>query len=659
MIIRYTMTALLLLAAIILHGQLNTIVSLQTQWQLINGLSAEAFAEFEYYYATLPRITLAVLVGAVMGLTGSLLQQLLQNRLASPMTLGISSGAWLALITASIWMPTLLIDHSAWVAMAGALLATLLVLIIAGRHGIGGLPIILAGMAVHILCSSMAAAMILLNEQYTQNLFIWGAGDLTQTDWQWVQWLLPKLSIVFLILLLAHKPLMLLRLGNQGAAARGLNIWPLMALLLLLALWLIGSAIAAVGVIGFIGLLAPNIARALGAQHAFDELLYSLLLGALLLVCTDALAVMAGSWSNDVIPSGTTAALIGAPCLILFALKRMQAQDHSSLQLPQGAAFVSRMTTVLLLAVTLLIASAALMFAPAHVAEGYQWQWRWPDAMLFDLRWPQLLAATAAGAGIAMAGVILQRLIRNPLASPDILGLSAGATLALIIGTYMVGNSIHELGPALALCGSLAVLVLLIMLGHRSNYAPGVIILVGISLAAFIEGIVHFTLAKGGEEVYSIIGWLAGSTYHVDGDEAIMLSIGVALLAVLALLSHRWLTLISAGDAMAMARGLHSQRARLWLLILVALFCALVTAMLGPIAFVGLLAPHIAALLGAQKAAQQLLLAALIGALLMLFSDWLGRTLTYPAQLPAGVIASVIGGSYFVYLLARRQKALI
>lgn len=655
--LRYPLAFLLLLLAVIGHVQIGTPLTLGDQWRLIVTGQAQAFAEFQYYYATLPRMVLALAVGAVLGLIGSLLQQMTQNRLADAMTLGISSGAWVALVCASVWMPALLTDHSVWVAMGGGLVATALVLLIAGRQGISGLPIILAGMAVHILCSSIANGVVLLNEQYTQNLFIWGAGDLTQTDWQWVEWLLPKLSIILVVLIIAHRPLMLLRLGDQGAAARGLSLWPMMLLLFLLTLWLLGSTVAAVGAIGFIGLIAPNVARALGARSAFDELLYSLILGALLLVSTDALAVLAGQWSQDVIPSGTTAALIGAPCLIWFALKRLSAQDHAALHLPTGAQRLRPSTRVLIGVVSLAMICIAIMLAPSHVDGGHRWLFQWPAAHIFDLRWPQLLAAAAAGAGIAIAGTILQRLIRNPLASPDILGLSAGATLALILGTYFLGKSIHELGPAIAFSGSMAVLALIILLGRRNSFAPGIIILIGISLAAFIDGVIHFTLSKGGEEVYSIISWLTGSSYHVNQDEALVMTLAIALLAGVSLVCSRWLTLISAGDGMAMARGLNAHHARLGLLVLVALLCAMVTALLGPLAFVGLLAPHMAALLGAKKAAQQLLLAALIGTLLMLFADWLGRTLIYPAQLPAGVVASVLGGSYFVYLLARRQSA--
>ena len=653
---RYLITLSLFFLVLIAYLQINTALSLTEQWRLIFTAQAVEFEEFQFYYSTLPRAVLAMMVGGALGLVGSLFQQLTQNRLLSPMTLGAASGAWLVLICASVWAPALLADFGVGLATAGSMLAVGLVLLIAGRRGISGLPIILAGMAVHILLGAIASAVILLNEQYARHLFIWGAGDLTQVDWQWVAWLAPRLSVGLIILALAHHPLMLLRLGEQGAKARGLSILPILLFLVLIALWLVASAITAVGVIGFIGLLTPNIARSLGAGGALDELAYSVMLGAILLLATDAIAIVASLWMPDLIPTGTAAALIGAPCLIWFAQGRLTANDHTALQWPEGAHRVKPFVWWMVYASILVLLVLAFFFSPANLTSTVQaWPFEWPSELVFSLRWPRIVTAMAAGAGMAAAGVILQRLIRNPLASPDILGLSAGATLALVVTTVVSGGSIHEAGSIVAFIGSMGVLAILILLGRKHDYAPGIMILIGISLAALLEAVVHFVLAKGGDEVYSIIGWLAGSTYRVSARQSILLLTGVGILFGLCLLTSRWLTLISVGDQIALARGLDAKRARLVLLVLVALLCAMVTAIMGPVAFVGLLAPHMAALLGAKKALPQLVLAMLVGMVLMLLSDWLGRTVLYPSQMPAGTIASILGGSYFIYLLARRR----
>lgn len=652
--IHYLTALLLLPIGFGLYLQLETSLSLAEQWQIMVSFDTHSqhFDQVLYYYTSLPRACLALMVGGALGLSGSLLQQLTRNRLVSPMTLGVSSGAWLSLVIASIWFPASLSEYNVWFAMGGAALSAGMVLLVAGRQGLGSLPVVLAGMATHIFLGAVASVIILLNEQATKNLFIWGAGDLTQTDWQWVIWLSPKLSVGLLVLLLAHKPLTLLRLGEQGAQSRGLMLWPVFIIFVLMALWLIASAITAVGVIAFTGLLAPNIARALGARRAFDELFFSLVLGALLLLGTDALAIIASWWTENIIPSGTAAALIGAPGMILFARSKANGSGAGLLAMPTGIAKVSWMTWSLM--ATVLV--GLVLIAITLTASQSGWHLQWPSDLLMSLRWPRVLTAASAGVGMAVAGVVLQRLIRNPLASPDILGLSAGATLALVTVAIVTGENIHNSGTFVAMAGSLVVLLLLLLLGRKHQYAPDSMVLLGIALSAFVEGLVQMTLAKGSDDIYSIIGWLAGSTYRVGAFEALFLAGGVVVLTAVALSLSRWLVLIGIGDQVAKARGVHTSRARLCLLVLVAMICALVTAVMGPVAFIGLVAPHLAVILGAKKAIQQLLLSILLGGTLMVFSDWAGRTLMYPQQLPAGTIAAIIGGAYFVFLLAKARR---
>ena len=654
---RYVAGLLLLVAAFVVHLQIDGPLSLAEQWRLIIGGTPDGFEQVRFYYSALPRAVLAIMVGAVLGVVGSLLQQVTQNPLVAPMTIGASSGAWLALVCASVWLPWLGVDQRAIAALLGSVVAVTLVLVIAGRGGIGGLPVVLAGMATHILMGAAASAVILMNQEAAQGVFLWGAGDLTQNDWNWVEWLWPHLLLLPLILLFAPRPLSLMRLGEAGARGRGLSYGPVLVVLLLAALWILATSITAVGVIAFLGLIAPNIARSTGARRAGDELLSSGVFGACLLLGTDALAKLTGIWFGELVPSGTAAALVGAPALVIFARKKLGQGAHTALSLPHGARQLYTKTWVLMTLALVGLFLLTLTWVPnvSFWKEGVRFAW--PSDLIWSLRGPRLLMAASAGAGMAVAGLILQRLIRNPLASPDILGMPAGATLALVALSVWTGTSIHESGPGVAFGGSLIVLTVLMLLGRRSHYAPGLVILVGISLAALMEALVHFVLAQGGDSGYVILGWLSGSTYRADGERSLMLAAGVALMFVIVLVLSRWLTLISIGDGMARARGVHVGRARLVLLVVVCALCALVTALMGPVAFVGLLSPHVAALLGARKVRPQLFLAAMVGMALMVLSDWLGRTLVYPDQLPAGLIAALIGGGYFLFLLTRRRLA--
>lgn len=645
----WSLLCFLLLLSALMSVQIDTSLSLSSQWQLLwQPQKAHAFADVFFVYAQLPRLVMTLLVGATLGLVGSLMQQLTQNPLTSPLTMGTSSGAWLALVVINIWFVDWVADYSALAAMVGALAAFALIIIIAGMRNLTGLPLVISGMVINILLGSLATALIILNAQFAQNVFMWGAGDLAQYGWDWVQWLWPRLLPALLLLLLAPRILTLMRLGHEGAAARGLSVLPSFFLLLVVGIWLVSASITAVGVISFIGLLTPNIARYLGARTAKQELYCSLLLGAILLLLTDSLSMLLAMWSEQVIPSGVTAAAIGAPALLWFSRRKLSAQD----QMPLSFASQRRQltpATKLLSAVILLLGIA--LYSLLSYQQG-SLSWGLPGEYQWQLRWPRMATALCVGVALAIAGTLLQRVIHNPLASPDILGVSAGATFALVVLSLYFGSTLLIADWQVAFAGSAAVLLILLLLGKRHQFSPPSIILIGIALTALLQALVQFALAKGSGDSYKILLWLAGSTYRVSAAQASALILGVALLSSLALALSRWLTLMSIGRDFAAARGLKPMHAQVILLSLVALLCALSTATMGPVAFVGLIAPHMAMMLGARGSKQQMVLGGVIGAALMIWADWLGQIALYPNQIAAGTLVAILGGSYFLLLMS-------
>ncbi|MEZ9622858.1 Fe(3+)-hydroxamate ABC transporter permease FhuB [Vibrio sp. 10N.222.55.A3] len=633
-------------------GELLQQVSQISDIATFNSMVDDSFELMALAYVNLPRLVMAILVGATLGTIGSLFQQLTQNRMMSPLTLGTSSGAWLGLVILNVVAPMLVAQYSVWFALVGALLAMGLIVSIVGIKNMSGLPIVLAGMAVNLLLGAFATAIILLNDQYAQNLFVWGAGDLGQNGWEQVLWLMPKLLPIFAIFFLAPRVLTLLSIGTEGAAARGLNIGTTFFVLMAIGVWLVSVSITSVGVISFIGLIAPNIARHLGFLKAKSELIASCVLGALLLCVTDSLAIFLAQWSLDMIPTGTATAVIGAPALIIIARKQMSAQDQLFFSMPKGPKSISSLAYFLLgLMIFGLFALSALSQPSSDM--GY---FVIPDAFEWSIRWPRMLTAIFAGGGLAVAGVILQRLVYNPLASPDILGVSAGAVLALIFSSLFMGYSIHSLSPWIAFLGSAIALCLLLFLGKKHQFAPSILILIGISLTAVLEALVQFSLTRVGEGKYTLLAWLAGSTYRVEPESATIMAVVITACIGVALLLSRWVTLIATGRQFASARGLNINIAYVALLCIVAILCSVVTTTMGPVAFVGLLAPHIAAMVGARLVREQIILSFLIGAALMLFADWLGQVVVFPAQLAAGTLVSIIGGSYFIFLLLKSRR---
>ncbi|EOK5973962.1 Fe3+-hydroxamate ABC transporter permease FhuB [Vibrio parahaemolyticus] len=636
----------------LLSLQIDTSLSLSEQWQLLTQpKSASEFRDVFFMQSQLPRLNITLLVGAMLGLTGSLMQQLTQNNLTSPLTLGTSSGAWLALVIVNIWFVDWVADYSAFAAMAGALVAFGLIISIAGVRNMTGLPLVVSGMVINILLGSIATALIILNAQFAQNIFMWGAGDLSQYSWDWFEWLLPRSTIAIVILIVAPRILTLMKLGQEGAAARGLAVLPAFGALMVMGIWLVSASITAVGIISFIGLLTPNIARAMGARTPRDELISSMLLGAALLLITDSAAIYLSLLLEETIPSGVAAAAIGAPALIWFTRKKLTATDQLNLSMSQGKTALSN-AAVWGIAVMGIIGILAYSFV-THGISGIEFAI--PGEFQWQLRWPRMISAISVGVALSIAGIILQRIVYNPLASPDILGVSSGATFAIIITGVMVDSVLAAFNWGVAFLGSLTVLMLLLIIGKRSHFNPSNFVLSGIALGALLQALVQFALAQGSGESYKILLWLTGSTYRVTSTSALMLLIAVLVLLAIVFALSRWLTLISIGRAFSNARGLNPSSANTILLVIVALLCAFSTATVGPVSFVGLVAPHMAMMLGARKVKEQLFVGSLIGATLMVWADWLGQIAIYPSQIAAGTLVAIIGSTYFLFLMLKSK----
>lgn len=643
----------LAIAFLVLSGALHLYFGLPADLRLADVFaSGGGFSATLFWQGEVPRAAMAVLVGAGLGLAGSAIQEITRNPLASPVTLGTVAGAWTALLLATIFAPAIAAAYGIWICLLGGAGVTALILAVAGFARMDGLTLVILGIAANLFLGGIGVVLALLHGEIASSLFIWGAGDLTQTGWTESAWLTPQIVIAALVLLALSRPLTLMRLGHQVAEGRGLGTVPLSIVVMGLAVWLTAASVSAVGAIGFIGLIAPNLVRLLGVRTTFMRLLLGTIAGAAALLLTDCVPVALADWSKTLIPSGSSAALIGAPALILLAFRHMKADRPGSFQLPGGRNNMPLPLLCLILAACPVTALLAIGFGGSP--DGPVWIGAASPVlrdMLLSLRWPSVLAAAAAGTAMATAGTILQRLLRNPLASPDVLGVTSGATFAIVAAVLLAGLPPAKTAVPSAALGSLAVLGLLTVLWRRRDTPPSLLILTGIALAALLDALVNFALAKGGDEANTLLTWLTGATFLTGPADALMLSGCTILVLCTALAARRWLTLLSLGEATASARGLPVARARQGMLLLVSVATASVIAWVGPISFVGLLAPHAAAMLGARTAGQQLIASAGIGCCLLIIAELIGRTAFYPNQIAAGAIATLIGGAYLFGVL--------
>lgn len=635
-------------------------VGLQSQGGVALGLktlvapSLQEVDELLLYYAWWPRLVVALLAGGGLALAGVLMQQVLRNPLASPTTLGVASGANLALMAATVLAPGLMALGREWVALAGGGLAMGLVFALAWRRGLAPIVVVLAGLVVNLYLGALGTALLLFNHEALSGLLIWGAGSLAQNGWDGVATLWPRLAIGGVAAWFLLRPLNVLELDDASAKSLGISLKYLRFTGLGLAVFITGSIVSVVGIIGFIGLAAPNIVRLAGARRLGERLLWGTLLGAVLLASTDLLLQrLSETLALPVlIPTGAVTGALGAP-LLMWLIPRLKLQGNRA---PQPAAvLVSRHPApgrlVARLAIGLLLA-VGLGLLLGQGVNG--WYWLSSDGWnIMQWRLPRVLAAAASGLMLAVAGTLLQRLSANPMASPEVLGVSGGCAIALILGIFLLPAPTNAVLVGVGTLGALATLLVLVALNRRSGFVPERLLLTGVAVGALFDAVRSVLLAGGDPRGQQVIAWLAGSTYYVDLNSALVVGTLATLLALCTLPFTRWLDILPLGTATSRALGIGLNRARLVLLLLVALLTACATLVVGPLSFIGLLAPHMARLLGLSRAYQHLLGAALVGMLLMVLADWAGRQVIFPYELPAGLVASLIGGAYFMWGLRK------
>ncbi|MGE7762929.1 FecCD family ABC transporter permease [Peribacillus sp. NPDC097895] len=283
------------------------------------------------------------------------------------------------------------------------------------------------------------------------------------------------------------------------------------------------------------------------------------------------------------------------------------------------------------------------------------------STVLFDYRMPRILITMLAGVGLGISGAILQGLSRNPLADPGILGLHAGASFGLIIFvTYF--HSLDEkasiLIPLFTFLGGVLTAFLIVLLAYDryKGMLPIRLILIGIAISAGFSAITLFLSLRLDEETYSFASrWLVGNVWGRDWIHVIALFPWILILAPYAWFQSNTLNALSLGDDVAAGLGTSVQKQRLLMLVTaVGLSCASV-AMAGGIGFIGLVAPHLARRLVGPMYQHFLPVAGLIGLIILVLADTIGRSIFQPNAIPAGIVVAAIGAPYFLYLLTKTK----
>ncbi len=619
-----------------------------------------------------PRLAAGIAVGFALGVAGALFQSLARNALASPDTLAVTGGSYLAVATVAAFGLAVPLWASGLTAFAGGIAAAALVLGLAGGAGTSTTRLVLAGSAVALALQAATSTLLILFDEETTSLFAWGSGSLSQLGLDAFWQAAPVVVVATGCALLLGRRLDLLGLGDDSAAVLGVPVRSTRAIGTVLAVLLTAASVTLAGPIGFVGLFAPVIVRLIGsvvpALNRHVVLIpASGLMGAFVVVLADALLrAFLGADEAISIPTGITTTIAGALVMIVLARR---SRDSGPAKQP-AAARVGVGSRSRFVVVLVLVAVAALGLTLLGLLGGDTWL-RTGDIALWldgegaplvrfalDERAPRVAAAVLAGAALALSGSMVQATCRNPLAEPGILGITGGAGVGavfVVTGSVTAAPSNNAVLVG-AVVGALVSFVLVYGLAWRHGLDADRLLLIGIGTWYGSTALTTFLLVRSNPwDTPRIYTWLSGTTYGRTFDQVLPVAVVLAVALPLAWVVRRELDLLALDEDTPRLVGVGLERVRLVVLVVAALLAATSVAAVGVVAFVGLVAPHMARALVGGRHARSVPVALLLGAVLLGAADLIGRTVIAPAQVPAGLVVAMIGAPYFVYLLARSR----
>lgn len=275
--------------------------------------------------------------------------------------------------------------------------------------------------------------------------------------------------------------------------------------------------------------------------------------------------------------------------------------------------------------------------------------------IIYNIRVPRVIVGALTGINLALAGCILQGVLRNPLADPGIIGVSAGAGLAAM-AVMILWPGLTALVPVVAFAGALVAAGIVFMLSWDRGVQPLRLILAGVALAAFFGGAMSGLMVFHSDKVQGVVNWLAGGFQGRSWDHVSMIlpysCIGIGG----ALLSYRQLNALQLGEEVAKGLGIKVETARFSLVALAALLAASAVSVAGLLGFVGLIVPHITRMLVGSDFEYLLPCAAVLGATLVVVADTVARTVFSPVEVPVGIFMAFLGAPFFIYLLQRGMR---
>jgi iron complex transport system permease protein len=280
------------------------------------------------------------------------------------------------------------------------------------------------------------------------------------------------------------------------------------------------------------------------------------------------------------------------------------------------------------------------------------------ERIIWELRMPRAILAFLAGCGLAVSGLILQTVTRNPLADPYLFGISSGASLGVVISIVLLGSTISLVTPVAAFVGSLLAMIMLLMIaGRRQSQQVESMLLAGVALSFLFSSFTSLLLYHTDPQaVTAVLFWTMGSFSRAEWGTLWFPAFVISSCVIMMLAYRRQLNAMLLGDESATTLGINVNRFRLVMLVLSSLITATLVSLCGGIGFVGLMIPHIVRFFVSQGTVFGILLTALAGGIFMIWVDVLSRIVLENQELPVGVITSAVGSLFFLSLLYFRKN---
>lgn len=305
---------------------------------------------------------------------------------------------------------------------------------------------------------------------------------------------------------------------------------------------------------------------------------------------------------------------------------------------------------LLIVGAILSLSAGAVWISPIAVIKEV---WSGDNFILSEFRVPRMLLGILVGAALAISGAVIQGVIRNPLASPDVIGITKGASLAAVIVIIVFPTAPLFVLPVASFIGALVISLILSLLISWQGIKGSQLALIGMAIGAVAMALVQYLLIRNPMEANIALVWLTGSLFGRSMDHVLTILPWLIVAIPVIFLYARKLDILHLGEEVATALGTHVQRTKMILLFTSVMLAGAAISVVGGLSFLGLIAPHIARSLVGHQHRHIVAMSGLVGALLMVIADGLARIIAPPIDIPFGVLIAIIGAPYFLYVLRK------